>query len=112
MRIPQAILVGASTLIFSPLLEAGAGWTDYAPVVELVPTARHYYEIKLSIKENPSGCKNKKWFYQDYGSQGADKMFEVILEGLKLEKWVRVYVTGKCNLDGYSEISAVSIIYR
>lgn len=110
MRKIYSITFGLGVLILSPLAKAGAGWTEYAPVAELVPTARHYYEVMLSVKDNPSGCKAKKWFYQDYGSPGSDKMFQTILEALKSGKWVRVHVTGKCNLNGYSEISAVGVI--
>lgn len=106
------IAIGACTVIFAPPVEANSGWTDYAQVIELAPTARHYYGVKLSTKSNPSGCKNEQWFYQDYESHGADKMFQVILEGLKSNKPVRFYVTGKCNLDGYSEISAVGMVSR
>lgn len=98
------------TLLFSPYIQAGAGWTDYVTVSELVPTASHFYEVKLPIKNNPSGCKNKTWFYQDYGTSGSDKMFQTILEGLKTGIRLRVYVTGNCNLKGYSEISSVSAI--
>jgi len=103
-------IIGACTLFFSPYVHANAGWTDYGTVAELVPTARHYYELRLPVKENPSGCKNKTWFYQDYGTPGSDKMFNTILEGVKSGFRIRVYVTGKCNLHGYSEISSVSII--
>ena len=89
---------------------ADSGWTEYANVLELVPTTRHYYEIRLSVSENPSGCKNDQWFYQDYVTRGADEMFETLLEALRSRLNVRVFVTGRCNLNGYSEISAVSIV--
>ena len=110
MRKIVSLIFGACTLVLSPPIQAEAGWTDYVTIAELVPTAHHYYKVRLPVKENPSGCKNKTWFYQDYRPNGSDKMFQTILEGLKLKMRVRVYVTGKCNLDGYSEISSVSII--
>jgi hypothetical protein len=97
-------------LLLSSLVQAGAGWTGYAKVAELIPTASHYYQFRLPVTENPSGCRNKVWFYQDYGLPGSDKMFQVILEVTKSGNRVRVYVTGNCNLDGYSEISSVSVI--
>ena len=97
-------------LWFSQYVYADSGWTDYVTVAELVPSARHYYEVRLPVKENPSGCKNKTWFYQDYDAPGADKMFLTILEGIKSNLRIRVYVTGRCNLFDYSEISSVSII--
>ncbi len=88
---------------------AEAGWTDYASVLELTPTIQERFLTKLAVSENPSGCKSKQSFYQDYTLNGADKMFEVLLDALVSGKKVRVYVTGKCDLDSNSEISSVSI---
>jgi hypothetical protein len=89
---------------------ASAGWTDYVRIAELVPTSRHYYEFKLPVKNNPSGCKNKNWFYQNYGTRSSEKIFNVLLEGIKSGLKLRVYVTGICNINDYSEISSVSIV--
>lgn len=97
-------------LALPSLIQAEAGWTDYTRVAELVPTSRHYYEVKLPVKKNPSGCSNNIWFYQDYGLKGSDKMFETMLEGLQSGSQVRVYVTGKCDVNGYSEFTSVGII--
>jgi len=88
---------------------AGTGWTDYATVTELVATSQHYYHFTLAVKENPSGCKDKTGFYQDYSAKGSDKMFSTLLEAVKPGLRVRVYVTGSCNLEGFSEISSVSL---
>ena len=104
------IIIGVCTLFFSHPAHASAGWTNFVSVAELVPTARHYYEVKLPVKENPSGCKKKMWFYQNYGSLGSDKMFNILFEGVKSGIRLRVYVTGVCNINGYSEISSVSVI--
>lgn len=92
----------------APSVHAGAGWTKIGNVVELVPTSRHYYEFRLSVT-NPSGCDEKDWYYQDYTTRGAEQMFETLLEAVKAGLRVRVYVTGLCNLKGYSEISSVSV---
>jgi len=78
-------------------------------ITELIPTARHYYEVRLSVRDNPSGCREKNGFYQNYDSPGADQMFEVLLESLSTNIRLRVYVTGVCNLNGYAEFSAVSV---
>ena len=37
-------------------------------------------------------------------------MFEALLESLSTEVRLRIYVTGVCNLNGYAEFSAVSVI--
>ena len=99
-----ALLCLAPTAVF-----AVSGWTDTVPVVELTPTTQLRYLVKLKVSSNPSGCKNKDTFYQDYSAFGSDKMFLVLLEAVSSRKNVRVYVTGKCELNGYSEISSISI---
>lgn len=105
-----AVLMVVWALLFPQFALASAGWTDYVTVAELVPTDRHYYEFRLAVKKNPSGCKSKSWFYKNYESRGADKMFAALLEGIKSGIKLRVYVTGNCNINGYSEISSISII--
>jgi hypothetical protein len=104
-----SMIVGVFSLLFSLYSIAGTGWTDYVRIAELVPTARHYYELRLPVKENPSGCKRKTWFYQDYNTPGSDKMFRTLLESVKAGISVRVHVTGRCNINGYAEISSVSV---
>lgn len=88
---------------------ASAGWTDFVRVAELVPTSKHYYEVRLPVGNNPSGCREKNWFYQNYDSPGAEQMFEVLLESLTSDIRLRVYVTGVCNLGGYAEFSSISV---
>ena len=97
-------------MVISSHAYANSGWTDYARVAELVASSRHYYEVRLPVTENPSGCKNKTWFYQEYDMPGSDKMYNTILESIKSGLRIRVYVTGRCNLNDYSEISSVSVI--
>lgn len=105
-----SLIIGIGAILFSHLAHSSAGWTDYVTVGELIPTNFHYYKFRLPVKENPSGCRDKTWFYQDYGSRGSDKMFDILLEGIKSRLRLRVYVTGVCNLDGYSEVSSIGII--
>lgn len=104
-------LVLISALLMSPaMLFAASGWTDYAPIAELTPTSHGRYLVQLRISENPSSCRNKNTFYQDYGLPGANNMYLALLEAVGSEKSVRVYTTGKCGLNGYSEISSVGIV--
>lgn len=110
MKRKSSIIIGIVTLLFSHLAHSAAGWTDYVTVAELIPTSRHYYIFKLPVMNNPSGCKEENWFYQNYNALGSDKMFNALLEGIKTRLRLRVYVTGVCNLDGYSEISSIGII--
>jgi len=103
----RSLLSAACLALMSTLARADAGWTDYTQVVELVPTTRHYYEIRLALRKNPSGCREDDWFYLDYDVTGSAQMFDLFVESLKKTLRLRVYVTGVCNLNGYAEISAV-----
>jgi hypothetical protein len=100
-------LLGAAAPVCTAL--ASAGWTDFVRVAELVPTSKHYYEVRLPVGDNPSGCREKTWFYQNYDSPGAEQMFEVLLESLTRDIRLRVYVTGVCNISGYAEFSSISV---
>ncbi len=111
MRTRLGQIVCFALLLVTPLMTfAAAGWTEHARVAELTPTAHHRYIFRLSASENPSGCKSKNTFYQDYSVPGSDFMFRTLLTAVEAGKRVQVYVTGKCDLDGYSEISSVRIV--
>jgi len=97
-----------ASLLPSPA-PAASGWTDFVRVAELVPTSKHYYEVRLPVSDNPSGCREKIWFYQNYDSPGAEQMFDVLLESLTADIRLRVYVTGVCNISGYAEFSSISV---
>jgi hypothetical protein len=95
---------------FASAALADSGWTDYVRVSELTPTVHQRYLVKLKVSENPSGCKDKETFYQDYSATGSDQMFRVLLEALSSGNTIRVFVTGKCEINGYAEISSISIV--
>ena len=110
--IPHPITLIIAAIFWSMLpgpVLAKAGWTDYVSAAELIPTSKHYYEVRLPVSDNPSGCREKNWFYQNYETLGSDKMFEVLLESIKSGIPVRVYVTGNCNLQGYAEFNSVGV---
>jgi len=107
-RFTNFIYVGI--LLFLPLgAFASSGWTEYSHIAELTPTIHERFLVKLKDSKNPSGCKQKEIYYQDYDSAGSEQMFRTLLEAVTSGKMVRVYATGKCELNGYSEISSVTI---
>ena len=108
-KILRLFALPASLLALSTMALAESGWTDYARVAELIPGTQYRYLVKLPVAENPSGCKNKDTFYQDYSATGSDHMFRALLEAVSSRNKVRVYVTGRCELSGYAEISSVGI---
>ncbi|MCU7935131.1 MAG: hypothetical protein KZQ99_09650 [Candidatus Thiodiazotropha sp. (ex Dulcina madagascariensis)] len=98
-------------LMFSPMIAiASAGWTDYGSVTELTPTIHGRFIVTINVTENPSGCKEKSMFYQDYSITGSRHMFDTLLKAVTSRNRVRVFVTGRCELNGYAEISSVTII--
>jgi hypothetical protein len=110
MRSAYRTLIGLGLSLLVGAAYAESGWTDTGTVMELRATGKHYYVVQLNVKKNPSGCDSERWFYQDYGLPGADKMFLTLLEAVKAGMAVRVYVTGRCNLDSYSEFSSVGVV--
>ena len=89
---------------------AEAGWTEPANVIEVNPTARHYYRFRLPDIESPADCKQENGFYQDYKSRGADQMYAALLEAISSNLKVKVFVTGGCNLKGFAEVSSVALV--
>jgi hypothetical protein len=108
-RRPDLALLGMIGLLVAPPALAEAGWTDAALITELTPTIHHRYEVTIAVQQNPSGCREKQVFYQDYSAKGAEQMYLALLEAVGSGKRVRVFVTGICGVDGYSQISAVGI---
>lgn len=102
--------LGAVGLVAAaPAALAEAGWTDYALVTELTPTIHQRYEVTIAVQQNPSGCREKQVFFQDYSAKGSEQMYLALLESVSSGKRVRVFVTGECGVSGYSRISAVGI---
>lgn len=106
----KQLIVALCLASFSAAAWPVAGWTSYGNVTELIPTTAGRFLVRLDVANNPSGCKDKQWFYQDYSGTGADHMFRALLAALTAGQRVRVYVTGSCDLKGYSEISSASVI--
>lgn len=86
-----------------------AGWTGYGAVQELTPTTRQRFLVTVAVGDNPSGCRSGNTFYQDFALTGAQQLFDTLLQALVHGKSVRLYVTGRCELNGYAEITSVTI---
>jgi len=110
MRWLAPAALGAIGLVAAaPVALADAGWTDYALVTELTPTIHQRYEVTIAVQLNPSGCREKQVFFQDYSAKGSEQMYLALLESVSSGKRVRVFVTGECGVSGYSRISAVGL---
>jgi hypothetical protein len=104
----KALLLIVLTLL-SYSASATSGWTTYGLVIELVPTIHHRFKVNIDVKGNGSACKEKQWFYQDYNVNGSREMYLALLEAVSSNKSIRVYVTGRCDINEYSEISELGI---
>jgi hypothetical protein len=103
--------LGLAALLFSGAVLGGAsGWTDYTRVVELTPTSQQRYTVRLNLSDSPGDCRSKDTFFQDYAASGAELIYHTLLEALISGKQVRIFTTGRCELNGYGEISSVSIL--
>lgn len=97
--------------LFSTSAWPVGGWTSYGTVAELRPTMAGRFLVRLDISSNPSGCRNKHWFYRDYsGGPAVDHMFHALLAAMQNGHKVRVYVTGGCDLHGYSDMTSVNLV--
>ncbi len=104
----KALLLIVLTLL-SYSASATSGWTTYGRVIELVPTIHHRFKVNIDVKGNKSACKEKQWFYQDYNVNDSREMYLALLEAVSSDKSIRVYVTGRCDINEYSEISELGI---
>jgi hypothetical protein len=72
-------------------------------------TIHQRYEVTAAVRQNPSGGRDKQVFFKDCSAKGSEQMYLALLESVSSGKRVRVFVTGKCGVRGYSRISAVGI---
>lgn len=86
-----------------------AGWTDPAAVIALEAGDQGRFLVQLDVAKNASGCRDPNWFYVDYGRDGHALMYQTFLDAYIHERRLKVYVTGVCDLKGYSAVSAVRL---
>jgi len=96
-------------LISKPLL-AESGWTSSTQVLEITATTAGKFIIHAVPKDNPTDCKDKERFFLDYGLSGANKVYDLLLDATVLQLPVKLYITGRCELFGMSELSKASIV--
>lgn len=85
-----------------------AGWSAAALVETIEPTSQRKYTVSLQL-EAAHDCKSKRTFYQDYSANGAQFVYDTLLMALAHELPVQVHTSGRCELNGYAEITAVRI---
>lgn len=88
-------------------VQANAGWTDAAQVLELTPSTQKRFVVRLALDKN--NCKSKDSFYMDYSSSGSELIYHTLLEALLANKSVELYANGVCELNGYEGFSAVRL---
>ena len=109
MKSRHLFALSCSILLSASPVWAGSGWTSYGQVLELNPTTFKRFKVKIAVTANPSKCQQTQFFYHYYDGAGSEYMFNTLLAAVTSGKKVRVYVTGACDIDGYNEITSVSI---
>ena len=110
MKTSLAALLFISAGVVVEVQAGVAGWTDAANVAALEANDVGRFTMKLTVEKNTSGCRNPNWFYADYGRAGSDLMYQTLLDASRSGLKVQLHVTGACDLNGYSGISAVRIL--
>lgn len=87
-----------------------AGWTEPTTIESLEAGQQGRFILHLNLSKSISGCRSADGFYADYGRDGSELMYATALEALHNQLKVQVYVTGGCDLNGYSAISSVRIL--
>lgn len=99
-------------LLLSGPLQAESGWTSSTLILEITATTAGKFIIHATPKKNPTDCKDRERFYLDYGLSGANKVYDLLLDATVSQLPVKLYITGRCELFGMSELSKASIIFN
>ena len=87
-----------------------AGWTPPTTIKALEANDQARFILRLNLGKSVSGCRSVDGFYADYGRDGSELMYETALEAMRNHFKIQVYVTGGCDLNGYSAISSVRML--
>jgi len=96
-------------LIMSSLAHSEAGWTGQGYLQEIQATTAGKLIIKGKLKGNPSKCKDINSYYIDYSIEGAENIYQLLLQSIASNNQVKLLVTGRCEINGMSEISSATI---
>jgi hypothetical protein len=107
-KILGALAIAATCLGAANAQAGQAGWSKTALLDSVEPTSQRRYQFTLQLDE-AHGCKSKNTYYQDYTANGAQFIYETLLTALAHELPVQVLTTGRCELNGYAEVSSVRI---
>lgn len=98
------MLLGSSSSAYSE-----AEWTNSGYIQEVQATTSGVLVVRGKMGGNPSGCKDGDSYYADYSTKGTEKIFSLLLQSIAARNRVKLFVTGRCDLNGMSEISAAAI---
>ena len=99
-------------LLASNPISAESGWTSTTQVIEITATTAGKFIIHATPEKNPTDCKDKERFFLDYSLPGANKIYLLLLDAAVSQLPVKLYITGRCELFGMSELSKASITFE
>ncbi len=105
-------IIGVMLLLWCGIAQSNSGWTDSNVINLIRATTSGKFVVKVSLSKNPSRCKDDESFYMDYSTEGADSVYLLLLQAVSTQNEVKFYVTGRCELNGMSEISSAVILAR
>lgn len=96
--------------LFSGVVMAESGWTSSTQIKEITATTAGKFIIHANPEKNPTDCKDEEMFFLNYGLPGSDKVYKLLLDAAVSQLNVKLYITGRCELFGMSELSKASIV--
>jgi len=105
-------MIGLILFLCCGIAQANSGWTDSNIIDVIRATTSGKFVVKASFGKNPSNCKDEESFYLNYSVDGADSIYLLLLQAIATQNEVKFYVTGRCELNGMSEISSAVILAK
>lgn len=104
-------ILATTIMLFGSISSAysEAEWTNSGYIQEVQATTSGVLVVRGKLGGNPSGCKDGDSYYADFSMKGTEKIFFLLLQSIATRNRVKLFVTGRCDLNGMSEISAALI---